>query len=496
MATLSPTAPPAFTIHQVPVNGWPFLHAALDASTATYVADMQANADLQTELDRMGMQEWLAALKASRSWLGLPLRVGEHTVGLLNILHDAADQYAASDIELAQTFANQLAVAIHNIQLSAQARQSAAADERSRIARELHDSVTQTLFTASVLAEATPRIWHKDQGIALQNMDRLSLLIRGALAEMRSLLLELRSDGPPNQTLEQLLNTLAEATRARSNIAVTLSCQGNRELPAAVTMTFYRIAQEALNNVIKHAEATAVHIALLGTPEGVELQIHDDGRGLIPRSFQPGIWGSASWRSAPRRSAANCRFRANPVVAPRSAWSGRIRQRGQTMTESASIRVMIVNDHPIVRDGLKNMLLAFDDLQLVGAAADGAEALVCCQQQRPDVILMDMVMPGMDGIAATRAILEQQPEMKIIMLTSFVEDSAVQRALEAGAVGYLMKNVAINTMAEAIRAAYAGQPSLSPEATAALIRVKTGPRTPGSDLSERERQVLALIVGA
>ena len=155
---------------------------------------------------------------------------------------------------------------------------------------------------------------------------------------------------------------------------------------------------------------------------------------------------------------------------------------------------MIVDDHPIVRDGLKNMLLAFDDLHVVGEAADGAEALVCCRQQQPDVILMDMAMPGMDGIAATRAILEQQPEMKIIMLTSFVDDSTVQRALAAGAVGYLMKNVAINTMAEAIRAAYAGQPSLSPEATAALIRVKTGPRPLGSDLSERERQVLALIV--
>lgn len=164
------------------------------------------------------------------------------------------------------------------------------------------------------------------------------------------------------------------------------------------------------------------------------------------------------------------------------------------MAEPAPIRVMIVDDHPIVRDGLTNMLLAFDDLQLVAAAADGAEALVCCQKQRPDVILMDMVMPGLDGIAATRAILAKQPEMKIIMLTSFVEDSTVQRALEAGAIGYLVKNVAINTMAETIRAAYAGQPSLSPEATTALIRAKTGARTVGSDLSERERQVLALVV--
>ena len=108
-------------------------------------------------------------------------------------------------------------MAIDNIYLNEQTGRTAAADERSRIARELHDSVTQTLFTASVLAEATPRIWNRDQGIARQNMEKLSVLIRGALAEMRSLLLELRPDASPDQSLDQLLNTLAEATRAEQH---------------------------------------------------------------------------------------------------------------------------------------------------------------------------------------------------------------------------------------------------------------------------------------
>ena len=164
------------------------------------------------------------------------------------------------------------------------------------------------------------------------------------------------------------------------------------------------------------------------------------------------------------------------------------------MTDPRPIRVMIVDDHPVVRDGLKNMLLAFDDLKLVGEAGDGSQAVAHCGQAQPDVILMDMVMPGMDGIAATRAILKERPRMKIIMLTSFVEDSVVQTALEAGASGYLLKNVPINTLADAIRSVYAGQPMLSPEATTALIRTKTGSLKPGNDLSEREREVLALIV--
>ena len=164
------------------------------------------------------------------------------------------------------------------------------------------------------------------------------------------------------------------------------------------------------------------------------------------------------------------------------------------MTEPRPIRVMIVDDHPIVRDGLKTMLLAFDDLKLVGEAADGSQAVAHCGQAQPDVILMDMVMPGMDGIATTRAVLAHYPQMKIIMLTSFVEDKLVQNALEAGASGYLLKNAPINTLADAIRSVYAGQSVLSPEATTALIRTKTGPHQPGKDLSAREREVLALIV--
>ena len=164
------------------------------------------------------------------------------------------------------------------------------------------------------------------------------------------------------------------------------------------------------------------------------------------------------------------------------------------MTELRLIRVMIVDDHPIVRDGLKNMLLAFDDLKLVGEAGDGNQALAHCGQVQPDVILMDMVMPGMDGIAATRAVLAHCPQMKVIMLTSFVEDKLVQNALEAGASGYLLKNAPINTLADAIRSVYAGQSVLSPEATSALIHTKTGPHQPGKDLTAREREVLALIV--
>jgi NarL family two-component system response regulator LiaR len=163
------------------------------------------------------------------------------------------------------------------------------------------------------------------------------------------------------------------------------------------------------------------------------------------------------------------------------------------MAEQTPIKVMVVDDHPVVRDGLKNIFLVFNDLQLAGEAENGSEALALCQQATPDVILMDILMPGMDGIQATQSILQQHPQVKIIILTSYPEDDLVQRSLEAGTIGYVLKNASIDDLADAIRAAYSGQPTLAPEATSALIHAKTGPAKPGGDLSPREREVLALI---
>lgn len=155
---------------------------------------------------------------------------------------------------------------------------------------------------------------------------------------------------------------------------------------------------------------------------------------------------------------------------------------------------MIVDDHPIVRDGLKNMLLAFDDLVLDGVVENGNAALASCHRNTPDVILMDIMMPGMDGIHTTEAILEQYPQVKIIILTSYPENDLVEKALDTGAIGYLLKNASIDELAEAVRSAASGRPTLSPEAIQALIRAKTGPLKPGRDLSQRELEVLALIV--
>lgn len=163
---------------------------------------------------------------------------------------------------------------------------------------------------------------------------------------------------------------------------------------------------------------------------------------------------------------------------------------------SERIRVMLVDDHAVVRSGLAAFLMAFDDLELVGEAADGSEAVRICERVQPDVVLMDLIMPEMDGATATRLIRERFPQTQVVALTSFKEDDLVQAVLEAGAIGYLLKNVSTEELADAIRSAHAGRPTLAPEATQALIHQATRRNSTmlGDDLTEREREVLRLMV--
>lgn len=164
------------------------------------------------------------------------------------------------------------------------------------------------------------------------------------------------------------------------------------------------------------------------------------------------------------------------------------------MTKTKAIRVMLVDDHAVVRSGLSAFLMVYDDLELVGEAGDGERAVSLCEKTRPDVVLMDLMMPGMDGVTATRLIRARFPETQVIALTSFKEQEWVEGALKAGAIGYLLKDVTADDLARAIRDAAAGKAILAPEAAQVLIQSARGGDKPGADLTDREREVLALMV--
>ncbi len=163
------------------------------------------------------------------------------------------------------------------------------------------------------------------------------------------------------------------------------------------------------------------------------------------------------------------------------------------MDNNTPIRVMLVDDHAVVRSGLKAFLTVFDDLHLVGEAGSGFEALALLDKARPDVVLMDLMMPEMDGAATTKAIRERNPNVQVVVLTSFPEEDLVTKALQAGAISYLLKNVSAAELSAAIRRAYAGRSTLAPEAAQALIHATTQPPKLGHDLTTREREVLELM---
>ncbi|MGE5528546.1 MAG: GAF domain-containing protein [Patescibacteria group bacterium] len=257
------------------------------------VDDIRAQEDLWQDRERRRLLAWL--IDRYTSVFSVPLLSKDRVYGGIVLYYRSPRRFTEEEIELAVSFAGQAALAIENTQLRAQAEENAVAAERSRLARDLHDAVTQTLFSASLIAEVLPRIWERDQAEGRRRLEELRQLTRGALAEMRTLLLELRPATLVEVGLDDLLRQLAEATTGRARVPVGVEVRGICNLPPDAQIAFYRIAQEALNNVAKHSGAGRAEVVLsclpgdAGRDRGgrVELHIRDDGRGFDPARISP-----------------------------------------------------------------------------------------------------------------------------------------------------------------------------------------------------------------
>jgi signal transduction histidine kinase len=242
----------------------------------------------------------------------VPLQLREQVLGFLGLeMLEEERTITGEESNLLGIFSLDIAHLIENSRLFEKAKELITTEERTRLASELHDSVTQTLFTASVLAEATPRMLDKDQAIARQYMEQLSVLIRGALAEMRSMLIELRSGELANQSLDQLLTTLIEAAQTRSHTEIVLSVI-DTDLPKDVTMAFYRIAREALNNALVHASATQIRVSLISEPDHVELHVRDTGCGFNPHEIPAGHLGISIMAERAAKAGCDLKIDSNP----------------------------------------------------------------------------------------------------------------------------------------------------------------------------------------
>jgi nitrate/nitrite-specific signal transduction histidine kinase len=223
----------------------------------------------------------------TRSELAVPLKIQDAVIGVLNVESDQINDFDETDLVVLQSLANQAAIAIENARLYKHAKELAVMEERQRLARDLHDAVTQTLFSSSLIAEVLPRLWDRDHDEAWRRLEELRQLTRGALAEMRTLLIELRPSDLVEAELSDLLDQLTKATASRARIPITAEVEGDCSPPTEVKVGLYRVAQEALNNVVKHAVASKVRVNLNCKSNRIVLSVIDDGRGF-DKSKVPG----------------------------------------------------------------------------------------------------------------------------------------------------------------------------------------------------------------
>ena len=222
-----------------------------------------------------------------RSFMHVPIKIGGQLFGVFNVSYAQPRTFGDDDQRLFLALGQRAALAIESAQLYEQAQELAVVEERNRLARDLHDAVTQTLFSASLIAEVLPRLWKHNPDEGGRRLEELRQLTRGALAEMRTLLLELRPTALVEAQLGDLLHQLAEAITGRARVPVAVKVEGECSLPPEAKVALYRIAQEALNNVAKHAGASQATVSLRCHPEGVKLLIEDDGRGFDPSRISP-----------------------------------------------------------------------------------------------------------------------------------------------------------------------------------------------------------------
>ena len=235
-------------------------------------------------------------LEGVRSWMWVPLALKDRVIGGIGIAHAQPDSFSSHDADLALTMANQAAIMMVNAQLHQQSQMLAMLQERQRLAQNLHDAVNQSLFSAGLIAEVLPRLWKRDPVKGQQSLEDLRRLTRGALAEMRGLLAELRPQVLIDSELGDLLRQLGNALTGRTNIPVVVTILWQGTLPADVQVAFYRLCQEACNNIAKHARANQVAIQLAYTAGALELLIRDDGQGFDPQRTPSGHYGLSMMR--------------------------------------------------------------------------------------------------------------------------------------------------------------------------------------------------------
>ena len=422
---------------------------------------------------------WPSAHPQMRSFLGVPIAARGSVIAAFYLTDkDGAEHFSAEDQRLIEMLAAHAAVAIENARLTERSRELSIVEERNRLARELHDSVSQKLFGLVLTAEAASTLLGREDGAAGEQVARLGELAQEALAELRELIFELR---PPSLEDEGLAATAAQGgrhARARARARDRGADRGRGELPARERVRGPARGAGGAQQRAPARRGGADRAADGGArrPPGGDggrrrRRLRPRGAGRALAAARPDVDGGA--RTGARRHAGG-------RLPARRGHDGHARG-------AAMIRVLIADDHAVVRQGLRTFLDLQDDIEVVAEAADGAEALAAAEAHAPDVVLIDLVMPNVDGIEALRGLRERVPAARAIVLSSFIDDAKLFPAVRAGAAGYLLKDIQPQELVEAIRTVHGGGALLHPKVASRLLEeMTTDPLTP------REREVLSL----
>ena len=358
--------------------------------------------------------------------------------------------------------------------------------ERRRIAADLHDGTVQRLagVSLSLAASANALGGAEDGGKAGSALTRAAAETRETIRELRTLLVDIYPPTLQRSGLLAAMNDLVAPLRA-AGIAVTLDVPEDLQLPSGTEALLYRVAQEALRNARTHGEPTTWSSPSRCTPARRCSASRTTAVGSAPTTGMtaPRRPLRAAPDARPRRP---CRRHPAGALIP-GAWDPR-----PPGGAADVIRLLIADDHPLVRDALANLLAGAEDIDVVGVTADGREAVSVALETDPDVVLMDLEMPELNGIDATRALHEAGSAARVVVLTTFSDRDRILGALDAGALGYLLKDAEPEEIIRGVRAAArGGVPAGAPCGARADHRAQRGTGTPEPELSAREQEVLA-----
>ena len=418
----------------------------------------------------------------------LAMLLGPLAVGVMltliydRIEHDAAEQRRLhAEVSLAQG------------QLAASERRAGTIAERERVSREIHDTVTQGLASSLLLLEAADRSWPGPA--SRQELTQATELLRRNLSETRSLVHELAAPGLDASPLPEALHQAAAQYVPHARLLVTGE---PRAVPAEVRHTLLRVVQSAAANIQQHANAATTTLTLGFLPDSVTLDIYDDGTGFDPSAAAPpsdaGGYGLRAMRQRVEQLGGVFSVESSPgegtiVAAQVPARAQRAPAADKPGRRMTAITVLLVDDHLVVRSGLKALLGTQPDFDVVAEAASGEEALELVEQHSPAVVVMDLAMgAGMDGIEAIRQLRQRNSRQAILVFTTYDSDADIVRAVDAGAMGYLLKDAAPDEIFAAIRGAVQGKSVMSaPVASRLFQQLRNpgrGPDAPGSGAAE------------